>query len=171
MAGSPNQDVFDVRKIRRLIELMNEHDLAKMDLRQGDMRIQLRRGHEPVLSPPLPPAAMPVVPPASAAVPGEAPVSSPVEASSEDDHVVVIPSPMIGTFYLASAPDATPYVKLGDSVGPDTTICIVEAMKVFNEIQAEVSGTVVAVLVESGEPVEFGQPLFKIDTRSHAGAD
>ncbi len=170
MAGSPNQDVFDVRKIRRLIELMNEHDLAKMDLRQGDMRIQLRRGHEPVLSPPLPPTPTPAVSPEAAPVSEKLPVSAPADASSEDDHVVVVPSPMIGTYYSASAPDATPYVKVGDPVGADTTICIVEAMKVFNEIQAEVAGTVVAVLVESGEPVEFGQPLFKIDTQSQAGA-
>jgi acetyl-CoA carboxylase biotin carboxyl carrier protein len=166
MAGSPNQDVFDVRKIRRLIELMNEHDLAKMDLRQGDMRIQLHRGREPLLSSPLATA-----PAASSSVPEKRPLALPADATSDDLHVVVIPSPMIGTYYSASGPDAAPYVKVGDLVEADTTICIVEAMKVFNEIQAEVSGKVVAVLVESGEPVEFGQPLFKIDTRSSAGED
>jgi acetyl-CoA carboxylase biotin carboxyl carrier protein len=72
---------------------------------------------------------------------------------------------MVGTFYAAPDPDAAPYVKAGDHVSHDTTVCIVEAMKVFNEIQAEVAGKIVAVLVENGEPVEFGQPLFKVDTR------
>ena len=86
-------------------------------------------------------------------------------APDEEKHCVEIKSPMVGTFYLSPDPDSTPYVKVGDSVGKGTTVCIVEAMKVFNEIQSEVSGKVVAILVENGEPVEFGQPLFKIDTR------
>jgi acetyl-CoA carboxylase biotin carboxyl carrier protein len=81
------------------------------------------------------------------------------------EHVALITSPMVGTFYAAPDPDSQPYVQVGDSVGPETTVCIVEAMKVFNEIQAEVSGKVVGVLVENGEPVEFGQPMFKVDTR------
>jgi acetyl-CoA carboxylase biotin carboxyl carrier protein len=71
---------------------------------------------------------------------------------------------MVGTFYVAASPDAAPFVKVGDHVGPETTVCIIEAMKVFNEIPAEVSGKVVAVLVQNGEPVEFGQALFKVDT-------
>jgi acetyl-CoA carboxylase biotin carboxyl carrier protein len=82
-----------------------------------------------------------------------------------EEHIALIKSPMVGTFYAASDPDSGPYVKVGDPVGPDTTVCIVEAMKVFNEIPAEVSGKIVAVLVENGEPVEFGQPMFKVDTR------
>jgi acetyl-CoA carboxylase biotin carboxyl carrier protein len=144
MAGSSsNQDIFDVRKIRRLVELMNEHELAEMDLRQGDMRIQLRRATEPARAA-SPPAA---------------------ENVETEEHIALIKSPMVGTFYSASDPDSGPYVKVGDPVGPDTTVCIVEAMKVFNEIPAEVSGKIVAVLVENGEPVEFGQPMFKVDTR------
>ena len=79
--------------------------------------------------------------------------------------MTLIKSPMVGTFYSAPDPDSPAYVKVGDPVGPDTTVCIVEAMKVFNEIPAEVSGKIVAVLVENGEPVEFGQPMFKVDTR------
>jgi len=78
---------------------------------------------------------------------------------------VVIQSPMVGTFYTAADPESLPYVKVGDHVGAETTVCIVEAMKVFNQIPAEVSGRIVAVLVENGESVEFGQPLFKVDTR------
>lgn len=161
---SSNQDIFDVRKIRRLVELMNEHELTEMDLRQGDMRIQLRRGGEPVVSVPPPRPAAP--PPAAPPAPAEAlkPTVAPAAAAAET-HIALVKSPMVGTFYAASDPDAPPYVRVGDSVSPDTTVCIVEAMKVFNEIQAEVSGKIVAVLVENGEPVEFGQPLFKVDTR------
>jgi acetyl-CoA carboxylase biotin carboxyl carrier protein len=167
MAGSSsNQDIFDVRKIRRLVELMNEHELAEMDLRQGDMRIQLRRATEPGLAGPAVPPAAPVAPrPAAPAEPARAASPPAAESVETEEHIALIKSPMVGTFYSASDPDSGPYVKVGDPVGPDTTVCIVEAMKVFNEIPAEVSGKIVAVLVENGEPVEFGQPMFKVDTR------
>jgi acetyl-CoA carboxylase biotin carboxyl carrier protein len=84
---------------------------------------------------------------------------------AEEEGLAVIKSPMVGTFYAAPNPDLPPYVKVGDHVGPETTVCIVEAMKILNHIPAEVSGKIVAVLVENGEPVEFGQQLFKVDTR------
>ena len=84
---------------------------------------------------------------------------------ADDAHVAVIKSPIVGTFYAAPNPESPAFVKVGDHVGPETTVCIVEAMKVFNQIPAEVSGKITAVLVENGQPVEFGQPLFKVDTR------
>jgi acetyl-CoA carboxylase biotin carboxyl carrier protein len=155
----PNQDIFDVRRIRRLVELMKEHDLTEIDLREGEMRIQLRRGSDQVITAgPLrpPPATFPV--PAIAAEP---PAKVP---TAEEAAIAVIKSPMVGTFYAAPDPDSSPYVKVGDHVGPETTVCIVEAMKVFNQIPAEVSGKIMAVLVENGQSVEFGQPLFKVDT-------
>jgi acetyl-CoA carboxylase biotin carboxyl carrier protein len=162
---SSGQDIFDVRKIRRLIELMNEHDLQEMVLRQGDTRIQLRRGGENFI------AAGPGAPPQPAQAPVHLPASAPVSAAPSppaapavDPNVTVIKSPMVGTFYSAPDPDSAPYVKVGDPIGKETTVCIVEAMKVFNEIQAEVAGTITAVLVENGEPVEFGQPLFRVKT-------
>jgi acetyl-CoA carboxylase biotin carboxyl carrier protein len=158
---SGSQDVFDVRKIRRLIELMNEHDLQEMDLRQGDTRIQLRRAAETFIA--ASPAAIPAAAPAPAPVAAPAP-PAPSAASVDDPNVAIIKSPMVGTFYSASDPDSPPYVKVGDPIGKETTVCIVEAMKVFNEIQAELAGTITAVLVENGEPVEFGQPLFKVKT-------
>jgi acetyl-CoA carboxylase biotin carboxyl carrier protein len=166
MAGSSsNQDIFDVRKIRRLVELMNDHDLSEMDIRQGDMRIQLRRGGQPVVTATTArPAYDPAPPPAPAVAAGPG-ASAPAENVQAAEHMALITSPMVGTFYAAPDPDSQPYVQVGDSVGPETTVCIVEAMKVFNEIQAEVSGKVVGVLVENGEPVEFGQPMFKVDTR------
>jgi acetyl-CoA carboxylase biotin carboxyl carrier protein len=165
MTGTPSKDdPFDVRKIRRLVELMKEYDLSEIDLQQGDTRIQLRRGGKVVA---LAPEARPA--PAAAAAPppaAEAPrPAAPPAAKPDDEHIVMIRSPMVGTFYAASDPDSPPYAKVGDPVGPETVVCIVEAMKVFNQIPAEVSGKIVAVLVENGEPVEYGQPMFKVDTR------
>ena len=164
MAGSSsNQDIFDVRKIRRLVELMKEHDLNEMDLRQGDMRIQFLRGGTQVVPAE---AAMPVVaaPPVQAAAPAQ-PTAAEAADTADDAHVALIKSPMVGTFYVSPDPESPPYVKVGDRIGPETTVCIVEAMKVFNQIPAEVSGKIISVLVENGEPVEFGQPVFKVDTR------
>ena len=161
MAGSsPNQDIFDVRKIRRLVELMKEHDLSEMDLKQGETQIQLRRGTTTVVAAAPVASAPPVAAAASAAI--AAPAAEAKAAEPADGKTVEIKSPMVGTFYAASDPESPPYVKVGDHVGPETTVCIVEAMKVFNQIPAETSGKIVAVLVENGEPVEFGQPMFRV---------
>ncbi|MCX7426911.1 MAG: acetyl-CoA carboxylase biotin carboxyl carrier protein [Planctomycetia bacterium] len=158
MAGSsPNHDIFDVRKIRRLVELMKEHDLNEIDLRQENTRIQLRRGDSPMLVQSAPQSV------ALPAAPAVAPLA--LSPPVDDPHTVSITSPIVGTFYSAPDPDAPPFVKVGDHVGPETTVCIVEAMKVFNEIPSEVAGKIVAVLARNGEPVEFGQPMFKVDTR------
>jgi acetyl-CoA carboxylase biotin carboxyl carrier protein len=156
--STPSQDIFDVRRIRRFVELMKEHDLSEIDIREGDVRIRLRRGAiEPILTMAAPRAAAPA-PSVSAAPPAET-------EKTDEAHVAVITSPIVGTFYASANPESPPFVKVGDHVGTETTVCIVEAMKVFNQIQAEVSGKIQAVLVENGQPVEFGQPLFKVDTR------
>jgi acetyl-CoA carboxylase biotin carboxyl carrier protein len=163
-SGSP-QDIFDVRKIRRLVELMKEHDLTQIDLRQGTTRVQIQRGNAVEVTQAV---ATPVMMPAASVAAGApAKPAAPATAAppAEDEKTALIRSPMVGTFYSAPDPDSPAYVKVGDHVGPETTVCIVEAMKVFNEIPAEVSGKVVAVLVENGEPVEFGQPMFKVDPR------
>ncbi|HTU27673.1 MAG TPA: acetyl-CoA carboxylase biotin carboxyl carrier protein [Pirellulales bacterium] len=153
-------DIFDVKRIRRLVELMNEHELAEIDLRQSDQRIRLRKGGEPVITAaPVRPAAAPAAVPEGS---GASAIAPPAQADGKD--VVTIKSPMVGTYYASASPDAPPFVKVGDHVGPTTTVCLVEAMKVFNEIPAEVSGKIVAVCVETGEPVEFNQVLFKVDT-------
>ena len=156
MSAAPTPgDIFDVKKVRRLIELMKEHDLSELDLKQADNRVRIRRGGEVVAySAPAAPAARPAVSGPAAAAGGE-----PAAA----DRTVVIKSPMVGTFYKASGPDSAPFVKVGDRIGPEKTVCIVEAMKVFNEIPSGVSGQVVAILVDNGAPVEFGQPLIKVD--------
>ncbi len=152
-------DIFDVKRIRRLVELMNEHELAEIDLRQSDQRIRLRKGGEPVVTvSPIRPGTAPA---------GEAAPTSPGggAAKVDDKDIAVIKSPMVGTFYASASPESPAFVKVGDRVGAQTTVCLVEAMKVFNEIPAEVSGQIVAVCVETGDPVEFGQVLFKVDTR------
>ena len=158
MTASSSGDVFDVKKIRRLVQLMKDHDLAEIDLEQGEQRIRLRRGGEVVYqTPPL--QAQPPLPAAGA----ESKVEDSAAAAAGDSQLAVIKSPIVGTFYTSSGPDSDPFVKVGDHVGSESTVCIIEAMKVFNEIPAEVSGKVAAVLVANGDPVEFGQPLFKVD--------
>lgn len=147
-------DIFDIKRIRRLIELMNEHELTELDLRQADQRIRLRKGPEGVVL--APPAAAPADRPAA---PAAVTPATPIAGSN----LQVIKSPMVGTFYSSSSPETPAFVKVGDRVNPETTVCLIEAMKVFNEIPAEITGQVVAVLVDNGAPVEFGQPLFKID--------
>ena len=158
MSDAGSGDVFDVRKVRRLVELMNEHELSEIDLRQSDQRIRIRKG----------PDAAPVVysspPPQAVAAPAPAASGAPAPPAAEAANLHVIKSPMVGTYYGASKPESPPFIKVGDSVGQDTVVCILEAMKVFNEIPAECNGQIVAILVENGDPVEFGQPLFKVDT-------
>lgn len=156
MSGSQQSfDVFDVRKIRKLISLMQENDLTEIDLKHADSAVRIKRGGE-VASYSAPAIAQPVAPaaPAEPAAPAQ---------SAEEARMVMIKSPMVGTFYSASSPDAPPFAKVGDHIGPEKTVCIVEAMKVFNEIPAGVSGQIVSILVENGAPVEFGQPLIKVD--------
>jgi len=157
------QDIFDVRKIRRLVELMKEHDLTEIDLQQGEVRIQLRRAG--TAAPPMMAAAPMLQAPLPAVGPPAPESNVPVAGEPKSGGGTVIKSPMVGTFYAAPDPDSPPFVKVGDHVGPETTVCIVEAMKVFNQIPAELSGRILAVLAENGAPVEFGQPLFKVDTR------
>ena len=155
MAGSDvkvaSEDVFDLDRIRQLIELMKQHDLSEIDLRHDKQQIRLARGSSGGSYVSLPPA-----PPATASPPLATAGSSATEA-------LTIKSPMVGTFYARSNPNAEVFVKTGDVVGPETVVCIVEAMKVFNEIVAEVSGKIVAVLVKDQDPVEFGTPLFRVE--------
>ena len=162
-SGPSAGDPFDIRKVRRFIELMNEHDLAEVDLRQGDQRIRLRRGPEMVT---VAGAVPPLVTPPAAAAPTKAGAGEPAPGAEEDANYILIKSPMVGTFYATANPESPPFVKVGDQVGPESTVCIVEAMKVFNEIPAECSGKIAAVLVQNGDPVEYGQSLFRVQPNS-----
>ncbi len=156
-AAQTRADIFDVKKVRQLIELMKEHDLSELDLRQAENRVRIRRGGEVVT----------YSAPAGAAAPAPTPLPSAAataaQADTADSRMLIIKSPMVGTFYKASGPDSPVFVKVGDRIGPEKTVCIIEAMKVFNEIPAGISGQVVAILVENGAAVEFGQPLLKVD--------
>ena len=158
-SGDEPRDVFDLAQLQELIALMEQHDLSEVNLRSGDQRIRLRRGASiaPVAAAP-PPAAAPA---AAAPAPAPAAPAAPVE---DDSNIDYIKSPMVGTFYSRPNPEADPFVKVGDVVDPESTVCVIEAMKVFNEIPAELRGKIVAVLVQDEEPVEFGKPLFKVDT-------
>lgn len=148
--------MIETRKLRELIKLMTENDLCELDLRDKDEQVTLRRAS--------PQAVAPVVY-ASSPTPaggGDAPAREQPPVDSATAGLVEIKSPMVGTFYASSSPDAESFAKVGSSVGPDTVVCIIEAMKVFNEIKAETSGRIEKVLVTSGQAVEFGQPLFLV---------
>lgn len=159
--GSNTGDVFDVRKVRRFVELMKEHELAEIDLRDGERRIRLRSGCDVPPSHSGFPAHAAAAP---SATPGPGATSPPAsDAASAASDALFVTSPMVGTFYTAANPDAAPFVKIGDQVGKDTVVCIIEAMKVFNEVPAEVNGKITSMLVENGDPVEYGQKLFRVE--------
>ncbi|MEQ1827695.1 MAG: acetyl-CoA carboxylase biotin carboxyl carrier protein [Pirellula sp.] len=166
--AEPNKradDVFDIERIRKLILLMKEHELGEIDLRQENQRIRLcGAGHgQPIYGGMMPAMSAMAAPQAPVA---SAPVSAPaVAADADGPHIAYIKSPMVGTFYTRPNPTSKNFVEPGSAVQNDTVVCIIEAMKVFNEIPSEVRGKVVQVLVKNEESVDFGKPLFKIDTR------
>lgn len=165
MAGEKRAaDVFDLKRLRDLVELMKEHDLHEVDLKQDKQHIRLARGGQLVQASPVVPSALPSALPSAAPVAAAEQKLAAASTSEDSSSIVTIDSPMVGTFYAKPNPDAETFVKIGDNVGPESVVCIIEAMKVFNEIAAEVSGQVVAMLVDNEEAVEFGKPLFKIDT-------
>lgn len=159
--GSEGTLPMDIAHIRSLIELMIDNDLSRVELRQGQSHILLRRG-QPIVASPLPLAQSAAVlgPPPPAANP--APEAPPAPAPAEAEPEVLIRSPMVGTFYASSDPESPPFVSAGTEVEPNTVVCLIEAMKVFNELKAELSGRVTKVLVKSAQAVEFDQPLFAV---------
>ncbi len=151
--------MIDIRKLKELVRLMVANDLTEIDLRDSEEQVTLHRPG---------PGDAPVVQQSAAAAPSQqsqqpAAASSPA-APVEDGTAGLVPiaSPMVGTFYAAATPDAAPFVAEGDAVKEDTIVCIVEAMKIFNEIKAEVNGTIAKVLVSNGDAIEFGQDLFLV---------
>ena len=143
---------------------MVENDLSRIEIHEGQLHILLKRGTTPVVTTaPMIHAAPMAVQPAAApvAAPAAAPAAS-ASAVADDANAKVIRSPMVGTFYAQPDPDSPTFVKVGDSVGPDTVVCLIEAMKVFNEIKAECSGRIARMLVQNGQAVEYDQPLFSI---------
>ena len=153
--GKSGRGVFDVERISQIVELMEQHDLNEVDLQQGDDKIRLKRGGDVV---PMMQAPVQSAPPmAAATAPGAPAAGAPV-----DDGTITINAPMVGTFYSKANPDAEPFAQVGTVVNDDTIVCIVEAMKVFNEIPAECRGTIVEVLVEDQQAVDFGKPMFRV---------
>lgn len=146
---------MDLQDVMKLLELMEARHLEEIEVEQGETRIRLRKGGAPPVVVPIAAA------PAAAANPQAVPAASDAEKTAEAN-LVKITSPMVGTFYRAASPDAEPFINEGDHVTPDQVICIIEAMKVMNEIKAEREGDVVSILIENGESVEFGQPMVTI---------
>lgn len=147
---------MDIRKIKKLIELLEESGVAEIEIKEGEESVRISRagGAAPAA---VAPAAVPAPAPAPAAAP---PAEAAPEERLPEGHVVT--SPMVGTFYRAPSPGAKPFVDVGQSVSVGDTLCIIEAMKMLNQIEADTAGSIKAILVENGQPVEYGQPLFVI---------
>lgn len=154
---------MDIRKIKKLIEIVEDSDIAEIEITEGEETIRINRhGQPPVYAAPAP--MMPQAMPAPAmATPAPAAAPAPAEAAAPAVSGHTVNSPMVGTFYSAPAPDKPVFAKVGDSVTEGQTLCIIEAMKIMNQIEADKSGVIKAVLVDNGEPVEFDQPLFIIE--------
>ncbi|MBN1554954.1 MAG: acetyl-CoA carboxylase biotin carboxyl carrier protein [Phycisphaerae bacterium] len=147
--------------VQHLMEMMAMHDVTEIDIEDGARKIAMKRGGLAVPMMSVPTAApVPTAVPAAASAPAAAPAEAPESAPADD--LIEITSPMVGTFYAASSPDSDPFVQLGAKVNAETVVCIVEAMKVMNEIKAEVSGTIAEICVDNAQPVEFGQVMFRV---------
>ncbi|MCD2515138.1 acetyl-CoA carboxylase biotin carboxyl carrier protein [Massilia sp. G4R7] len=156
---------MDLRKLKTLIDLVAESDIAELEVTEGESKVRIVKSsaipqNQMVMLPPqgVQQFAAPAVPAAAPAA-GAAPAAAPAPAAETG---TVVKSPMVGTFYRSSAPGAPAFVEVGQSIKQGDTLCIIEAMKLLNEIDAELSGTITKILVENGQPVEFGQPLFVI---------
>ena len=146
---------MEIKDIQNVIDLMNENDLSYFLLEQEGVTLKLKKGAEAVVAAPAPVAPAPVAAPA----PASDSEAAPAVASDKGEE---ISSPMVGTFYRAPSPDSDPFIKVGDHVDEETTVCIIEAMKVMNEIKADASGIIQRIVAEEGKPVQYGQPLFII---------
>jgi acetyl-CoA carboxylase biotin carboxyl carrier protein len=150
---------MDIRKVKKLIELLEESGIAEIEIREGEESVRISRQQNQVVM--TAPQYSPMAAPAHAPAQMHVPISAEPVTAEVTGHQVK--SPMVGTFYRASSPGAKPFVEIGDSINSGETICIIEAMKMLNQIEADRSGKVTAILVDNGLPVEFGQPLFIIE--------
>ena len=152
---------MDLKAIKQVVEMMKRSEISEFEIEEKDFKLRLSRknGDTQIIQAAAPVAAAPIALAAPAA-----PAAPATAAPAEEQGVSVVKSPMVGTFYTAASPDSPVFAKVGGKVGADSIVCIIEAMKVMNEIQAELSGTITEVLVENGEAVEYGQALFKVKT-------
>lgn len=150
---------MDLRKLKKLIDLVEESGISELELTEGEEKVRISRNlpNQPVMQYSQPYMQMA---PAQAPIQAPADVAAPAEPAKIEGHVVK--SPMVGTFYRSPSPDAKSFVDIGSTVAVGDTLCIIEAMKLLNEIEADVAGTIKAILVENGQPVEYGEPLFII---------
>ena len=151
---------MDLRKLKKLIDLVQESGIAELEITEGEERVRITRATAGQTFYAGAPMMAPAMMPAPQAAP--APVAAPVAAEPAAPEGHVVKSPMVGTFYRTPSPNAKAFVEVGDAVKSGDTLCIIEAMKLMNEIEADVAGAITAILVEDGAPVEYGQPLFKI---------
>jgi len=158
---------MDIRKVKKLIELLDESGIAEIEITEGEESVRISRHPTGVAAAPVAVAAAPLA--AAAPAPIAAPAASPVAAAAEpEEEGYAVKAPMVGTFYSSPSPGSPMFVQIGDRVNEGDTLCIVEAMKMMNQIEADVSGTIKSIRVQNGDPVEYGQILFVIDQR---GAD
>ncbi|MEM7435446.1 MAG: acetyl-CoA carboxylase biotin carboxyl carrier protein [Myxococcota bacterium] len=146
---------LNIDQLRELIQLLEDSKLTEIEVQNDDERIRLRRDPSPTVGTSL------IAAPVAAATPAPSAGPTPTPAADEGTYVT---SPFVGTFYRASSPENDPFVELGDTISPGQTLCIVEAMKLMNEIEAEAPGKIVEILVDNGKPVEYGDKLFRIET-------
>jgi len=150
---------MDLRKLKKLIELVEESGISELELTEGEEKVRISRALMPA-APVTHYVSAPAPAPASAS--SAAPSSAPQATEAPEETGQVVKSPMVGTFYRASSPDAKPFVDVGSNISSGDTLCIIEAMKLLNEIESEFSGVVKKIFVENGQPVEYGEPLFLI---------
>lgn len=150
---------MDIRKVKKLIELLEESGIAEIEIKEGEESVRISR-HGTSAPAPMMQQYAPAPMAAPAPVAAAAATEEPAEDALPSGHI--LKSPMVGTYYSCPSPDAPPFAKIGDTVSEGDTLCIVEAMKILNQIEADKSGVIKAVLVENGQPIEFGQPLFVI---------
>ncbi|MEZ4340366.1 MAG: acetyl-CoA carboxylase biotin carboxyl carrier protein [Sandaracinaceae bacterium] len=156
---------IDIKQLRELMKAMKQLGVNELELETPEERIRLRRGGDETVmaAPGMIVGAAPSIPPGSIAPPPAAVPHTPAPAEPADDpNMVFVTSPFVGTFYRAPSPDAAAFVEVGQAISPGSVLCIVEAMKLMNEIESEIGGTIVEILVENGKPVEFGDKLFKV---------
>ena len=156
---------MDIRKVKKLIELLDESGISEIEITEGEESVRITRNAPSVAAPAPAYVAPAFVAPAPEAAPTAPPATAAAPAAADDADGYAVTAPMVGTFYAASSPGSPPFVQVGDHVNEGDTLCIVEAMKMMNQIEAEVSGTVKSIRVQSGDPVEYGQILFVIDQR------
>ena len=158
---------MDIRKVKKLIELLEESGISELEITEGEDSVRISRHGQAVTSVPAPSAPVVAPPPPAPAPSAPAETAAPADSPAKDEEGHLVRAPMVGTFYTAPAPGSPAFVQIGDQVSSGDTLCIVEAMKMMNPIEAEVAGVVKSIRCQNGEAVEFGQVLFVIDQRAH----